>query len=347
MKLNLANTHPAVPNPSSFEAANKSGHSRRKILSAIVAVIGILLLVAGLFFAYQLLQNDQDLRQQASTPSGTATVKIAPNSVQINTNASQIFTVSFNPQNNVISGISVRLQYPKANNQTLITPATPVTIITQSDSKWNCPVKSTENTPTLGIIDVGCLYIDTAGFTGQTDVPLFTVSITAGSTASNSPITLSFDPTQTVITRKSDNQDVAAIPQSSANITIIGANPTPTPTLVPSSTPTPQITPTPTPRPGSTATPTPTTGVISCNQNCIANRDCAGGLICINDRCLSERCPADSTCACHDYDPTAGTGSSELPDSGSISYTLLLLIVGVMMLVGSSSILIAQNKIRE
>lgn len=345
---------PAPPNAHPRSALKSvSAHSGRTIVIILVAVIGGALLLGGLFLAYQLMHSDQDVRQQASSPTGTATVNISPATAQLAPNGTQTFNVSFNPQNNLISGIAIRVQYPIANNQSLITPATPVAIVTQTDQNWNCPVTTTNSTATLGTIDVACLYLSTAGFTGQSDVPLFTFQITAGSTATTAPITLAFDPTQTVITRKSDNQDVAAIPQSSANLTIIGsptATPTPTQPPTPTATPpagataTPTRTPTPTstPRPGTTATPTPSPALQSCNITCLANRDCGGGLSCIDGRCLSDRCPADSTCACHDYDPTAETGSTELPDSGSISQTLLTLLVGSLLLVGSSGVLLAQ-----
>ncbi len=340
---------PSHPIASALPTSNSSpSHSKHNLIIILVAVVGGFLLMSGLFLVYRLTQSDQDVRQQASTGSGTATVSISPTTAQINTNASQIFTVSFNPQGESISGISVRLQFPIANNQTLLTPATPIAIVTQSDQNWNCPVTSTENTATMGVIDVGCIFLATTGFTSQSNVPLFTVSISAGTTATTNPITLSFDPVQTVITRKRDNQDVAAIPQSVANITIVGSpSATPTPTRPPSPTATTTPTPGVTTSPTHALTPTPTSALLACNHECLANRDCSTGLTCISGRCLSDRCPADTTCACLDYDPTVDSGSTQLPDSGSISETLFSLILGIMLLIGSGSVLVAQISRQE
>lgn len=340
---------PNHPITSTLPTSNSSpSHSKHNLIIILVAVVGGFLLMSGLFLVYRLTQSDQDVRQQASTGSGTATVSISPTTAQINTNASQIFTVSFNPQGESISGISVRLQFPIANNQTLLTPATPIAIVTQSDQNWNCPVTSTENTATMGVIDVGCIFLATTGFTSQSNVPLFTVSISAGTTATTNPITLSFDPVQTVITRKRDNQDVAAIPQSVANITIVGSpSATPTPTRPPSPTATTTPTPGVTTSPTHALTPTPTSALLACNHECLANRDCSTGLTCISGRCLSDRCPADATCACLDYDPTVDSGSTQLPDSGSISETLFSLILGIMLLIGSGSVLVAQISRQE
>lgn len=352
MTETLLNPTPASPNnqPKNIFKFG-SLHSGKTVVMVLIAIVGAVFLIGGVFLAYRLSQSDQDVRQQASTATGTATVNIAPTSAQLNTNGSQSFTVSFNPQNNIISGISVRLQYAITNNQPLIAPDKPVAIVTQSDQNWNCPVINIESIATLGTIDVGCIYLATTGFTGQSDVPLFTVNITAGSSATTNPLTLMFDPTKTVITRKSDNQDVAAIPQSTANITIVGSpTATPTPTQTPNPTPTPTsnpstgTNPTPTniPLPKTTNTPTPTPNLLTCNQTCLANRDCERGLSCIDGQCLSEQCPADITCACQDYNLATATNTTDLPDSGSISQTILTLLVGSMLLVGSSGVLLAQ-----
>jgi len=78
-----------------------------------------------------------------------------------------------------------------------------------------------------------------------------------------SPLVLRFDPAKSVITRKSDNEDILLIPASTGSFTIAGSQTqvtlTPTPSVRLTTTPTPTTKVSGTPTPTRSTTPTPTT----------------------------------------------------------------------------------------
>lgn len=239
----------------------------------ILAVILILFIVASIPITIYLVRQRQEIRKRAAVPEGEATVSLLPatGTYQV----IQPFTVSimFNTANIPISAIAVRITYPYTGT----TPEVDASGIETSSSilmsdDWSCPVKTT--TPLGGTvkIDIACVNTSITGFSTSTDTLLASFDLVANQIPITNPITLSFDPSQSVITRKADATDILLIPVSTGSYTIIAAvGGRLEPTATPTPTPTSYFTPTPTATVGATLIPTPTvsleevpeTGIIS------------------------------------------------------------------------------------
>ena len=210
----------------------------------IVALLIIVVAIGGFVAGLVLLRERQSLIEEAAVPTGTAEVSITPETGNFNIVDNINTSVYFNPANNVISGVAVRLTYPFSGatpeisvssiqvNQTLL-----------SSGDWTCPTQNSKLEGINVVIDIACGNTSAAGFTANTDTLLASVSLKVERAPTVSPLIMRFDPAKSVITRKSDNADVLLIPISSGSYTIAGAGTqvtnTPTPTTKLSGTPTP------------------------------------------------------------------------------------------------------------
>src|SRR4029079_12204397 len=136
-----------------------------------------------------------------------------------------------------------------------------------SNGNWTCPTQNASQQGGNVVIDIACVNTSAAGFTSTTDTLLANVDLKINK-APLALLEVKFDPALSVVTRKTDNQDILLIPSSTGSYTIAGAGAgvetaTPTPTRAGTATPTPKPTATTkataTPKP--TATPTGTSGV--------------------------------------------------------------------------------------
>lgn len=113
------------------------------------------------------------------------------------------------------------------------------------------------------IIDIACANTSASGFVANTDTLLANFDLKVERTPEISPLVLRFDPALSVITRKSDNQDILLIPASTGSYSVAGsqqqATATPVPTTALTGTPTPTSRLTATPTSTASATPTLTT----------------------------------------------------------------------------------------
>lgn len=286
----------------------------------------------GVIIALVLSSNSVDPRKNASVPGGTVEVSISPTSRTLAAGESTTLTVTLDTKGTPISGIAARIAYPFSGTQPLLTASNPNPIINQQDSNWDCQVVSTTVGTNVVQIDLGCLYIAQSGFISSTPITLESFTVTAGTATTATPFTLAFEPGSTVVTAKSNGEDIAAIPTSSSVITVSAGSTSPTASPTPTSSPTPMV----------TATPTPTTapGLAVCNQTCIASRDCTSGLSCVSGRCRSTRCENDTTCLCSDYDVASASGTTALPNSGSVTTTTLLLLLGSLFIISGGSYLL-------
>lgn len=288
----------------------------------------------GVIIALVVSSSSVDPRKSASVPGGTVEVSLSPTARTLNPGESTTVTVTLDTKGTPISGIAVRVLYPFSGTVPAMTASNPNPLISQRDSNWSCQVVSTTVDTNVVKIDLGCLYVAQAGFISSTPIPLESFTLTAGSVSVSTPYTLSFEPASTVVTSKATGEDIAAIPTNTSIITVSATT---------AATPTP----TPTPTIGITATPTPTSipGLAVCNQTCIATRDCESGLSCLSGRCRTERCANDTTCLCTDYNVASQSGTTELPDSGGVTYTMLLILIGSLLTIsGGSYFLYAFNK---
>lgn len=308
--------------------------SLRSPKAIIITLGGILIMSIGVIIALVVSSSSVDPRKSASVPGGTVEVSLSPTARTLNPGESTTVTVTLDTKGTPISGIAVRVLYPFSGTVPAMTASNPNPLISQRDSNWSCQVVSTTVDTNVVKIDLGCLYVAQAGFISSTPIPLESFTLTAGSVSVSTPYTLSFEPASTVVTSKATGEDIAAIPTNTSIITVSATT---------AATPTP----TPTPTIGVTATPTPTSipGLAVCNQTCIATRDCESGLSCLSGRCRTERCANDTTCLCTDYNVASQSGTTELPDSGGVTYTMLLILIGSLLTIsGGSYFLYAFNK---
>ncbi|OGM27224.1 hypothetical protein A2962_01785 [Candidatus Woesebacteria bacterium RIFCSPLOWO2_01_FULL_39_61] len=238
--------------------------SARKI---IVAFLIIAVAIGGFVAGLVLLRQRQDLREEASVPGGQAQVSITPETGNFDVGDTIETSVFFNPANIAISGVAVKILYPFTGT----TPEISVQNITISSTllssgDWSCPTQETQQEGSNVVINIACGNISASGFTANSNVLLANVTLQVNRELQTSPIVVRFDPADSVITRKSDNQDILLIPTSTGSYTIGTATqpttaPSGTPSQAPSLTPTPTRVPTATPRVTATgsATNTPTT----------------------------------------------------------------------------------------
>ena len=336
----MVNTPPnVIPAPPASSIVTNSAPAQNSLIhnkSFVFGVAGVLLLAVGVGAAVLLSSQSQDSRKQAAVEGGPVQISIIPTTKTIEVGETTTLTALINTQGRLISGISVRLSYTFSGSAPLLSASNPTPLIQQTNTSWNCMIAKTTVAEGKVNIDLGCTSSDTTGYSNSTNTPLFSVALTAGQTPTTTPIVLAFDPALTIVTDKQTAEDIAAIPSSSAAITIAGAAATATP--IPSSTPTPS----PTGQATSTTTPTPTptntassTTNYSCNHTCSANQDCQSDLACLNGYCRDPRCPTDTTCQCQNKNVASESGTSTLPESGGAPYAIWLSILGGLLIFSS------------
>jgi len=239
---------------------NNGYMSTKKMLAAgLVILVAISGFVAGLI----LLRDRQDIGEQAAVPGGRATVTFNPSTGNYKVGDSIQTAVYFNTDNIAISGVAVKILYPFSGT----TPEVTVTSITinqtlLSSGDWSCPTKETRVEGSNVVIEISCTVGTAAlGYTNNVDTLLANLSLRVQRVPPTSPLVLRFDPVGSVITRRSDNQDVLLVPVSSGSFNIEGAgSPSSTITPTPSAraTGTVTVTPTPTTKLSETVTKTPT-----------------------------------------------------------------------------------------
>lgn len=231
----------------------------RKVFLGII----VLVLIAGAIpVTMYLVKQRQEVREKASVPGGQASVSVAPTTGNYSVGQTFPVSVSFNTAGIAISGISIRLTYTYSENTTPINVSDlGVNPELLGTGDWTCPIRTV--TPQAGTvkIDVACLNTNVAGYSNTANTLFATFNLQASAIPQTNPVVLSFDSTESKITRKDNGEDTLMTPQSTGTYTIsqAGGTPTPTPTGGLTSTPTltPTVTPTPT-QPAATSTPTPT-----------------------------------------------------------------------------------------
>lgn len=233
----------------------------------IIAVLIILVAVGGFVAGLVLLRNNQDIRDEAAVPGGTATVSLEPATASYDVGEEFTSSVFFNPANVAISGVAVRLRYPYSGSDPEVTVES-ITINNSllSGGDWTCPVKSSSQEGTEVVIDIACGNQTEAGFISNQNVKLADIRFSVNSEPAADPLTIRFDSAESIITDKASGQDILLIPSSTGSYTIGQANvePTAAPTTAdtsptPTTTTTLTATPSPTGTVTATSTPSPTT----------------------------------------------------------------------------------------
>lgn len=221
----------------------------KKILVALlIIVVAIGGFVAGLY----LLRQRQNISEEAAVPGGQATVSISPDTGSFNVGDNINMQVSFNTANIAISGVAVRMLYPfSGSSPEIAVDSININQSLISSGDWTCPTQEVTQEGSNVIVDIACVNSGSAtGYRSSNDTLLATVTLRVDRQPASNPVSIIFDPAESIITRKSDNEDILLIPSSTGSYTIGGGvqptiepSPTigagsPTPTLKPTATPT-------------------------------------------------------------------------------------------------------------
>jgi hypothetical protein len=284
-----------------------------------IAVVFLIIAVAigGFVTGLYLLRQRQDIREKAAVPGGQAKVSISPDSGEYNVGDTINTSISFNTDGVPVSGIAVRLSYPYSGS----TPEVSVSGIRVasgllSSGNWACPTQNASQQGGNVVIDIACANTSATGFSSSSDTLLANVDLKINR-ATSGALEVKFDPASSVVTRKTDNQDILLIPTSTGMYTIAGAS---------ASTPTPTTkagTPTPTTKVTATATVTPTKKVTSTPTPTKVSG--TGG--------TSEE-PTEAPTAT--MTPTPRPTSAELPDAGVSFPTVMGIGLGALVLMGAA-----------
>ena len=238
--------------------------AKRTIAAVVVVLVAIGGFVAGLF----LLRERQELREEASVPGGQAEVSLFPEVGDFDVGDTFPVSIFFNTANIASSGVSVLLTYPYSGaTPEFVASDIEINSVLLSSGDWTCPTRNISAQSGSLEIEIGCANVSASGFATNADTLLATFNMTVERVPVIEPVVLRFDSSQSVITQKSDGQDILLVPTSTGEYLVAGetaptatAVPTAAPTLAPgvTSTPTPTLTATPSPTSVTSATPTAT-----------------------------------------------------------------------------------------
>ncbi len=227
-----------------------------------VALIIIVVAIGGFVAGLMLLKEKQNIEEQASTPTGSATVSINPQTGTYNVGDTINTSVYFNPKGVIVNGVAIRLTYPFTGSTPEITVSSiEINSSLLSSGDWTCPTQDSSLSGDVVIIDIGCANTSAAGFTTTSETLLANIKLNVERSPQVSPFVIRFDNANSVITRKSDGQDILLVPTSTGSYSIAGsvtASPTPSVKVTTTPTPTLKLTVTATPTASVTATPTKT-----------------------------------------------------------------------------------------
>lgn len=244
--------------------------------SVVASILGVIVLAGGIIAGVMLVRQQQELREKAAVPGGQARVSLFPTSGSFNVGDNMPVSIYFNTSGVSISSIRLRLVYPFSGTSPEVTASDiEINQIIEKSGNWNCPTKSITTEGQNIAIDIACANIGATGYSTSSDTLLASFKLTVNKIPQTNPFTLRFDPSMSIITQKSNGQDILNIPDSetaTASFTVVvpsGPSPTPaktatpTPTKKPTATPTPTKAPTATPTTKLSVTPTTTLAVTS------------------------------------------------------------------------------------
>lgn len=190
----------------------------------ILLILGLLLVIAAIPATVYLLQQRQELRKEASTPSGTVVVTLEPESGTFAVGDQVPFIFKFNPFGTSISGISVRLGYGYQET------AAPLTIDPKSISintelttgNWICPVKQVKDEAGKYFVEIACANTSPQGFTASEQTLLASFTGRVQARPASGELTLEFDSAESIFTDTATMSDVLLTPSSKGVYTISG-----------------------------------------------------------------------------------------------------------------------------
>lgn len=236
---------PSIPTKISTNKKFRLPKIFRSHKGAVIALLGTLIVIGGLFAATLLSQNDQDLRQKASETTGTGVkLKLIPDKRTVNPGDEIKIAVNLDTNNLEVTAVSLKLNFDN-------TKVAPIRI--EKADAMNDVLAAGQTTSSNATITLGSGL--NAAVTGQKNIAF--LYVTAADQFGDFTITI--DPS-TMIAAKNHTGTVGDIFE---NTTITSedpnaVDPTPTPSPTPSPTPDDSTNPTPTPNPDDDTDPTPT-----------------------------------------------------------------------------------------
>lgn len=199
--------------------------------SLIWSTIGVLVLIIGIVVALQLIPEEQDIRQEAAVEGGVAQIRIEPGTLSAAVGESKKATVSINTADIEINGISTVLTYNIPESFQAGDPPVAIENITMQTpfgtTPWNCS-NLVEKVGNKVQFEVNC-YATGPYTTGGSFVPIFEFDV-KGVAPTPEQVVLSFDPTNTIISRVGDSgpggqviRDILDIPTSVLRVTVTGS----------------------------------------------------------------------------------------------------------------------------
>jgi len=198
-------------------------------VNSVFQLILVSFLALSVFFGVILANNRQDIREKASVIGGLATVSIEPNEGSYAIGDTIESAVYFSSASIPVSGIAVSIIYPYSGSN----PEVSVSDISinpdfSGSGDWVCPTQESHLEGGFVKINIACANTTATGFVAEKTL-LAKISLKVISIPFYNPLSVRFDPQLSVITQKSNNQDILAIPTSSA-LYYIGDIISPTPT---------------------------------------------------------------------------------------------------------------------
>ena len=235
----------------------------KKIGKALLLILVFLTLITGTAIGVILVKKNQEIREKASTPTGTVRIFISPETKTIQNGQTFDVNILLDTSGNYISALTIVLTYQYSGTQP---PIKVENIQIKSDlianSGWNFPIKTYNASDGLAEIKIGGLNSSTTGYKTTGEEIIATLTLKGYETGS---INIMFDPTTTKATNKQTGEDILLTPSSNGNYKVetIQNTTTPSATTSTASTNTPQPTEAPNytktkePIPISTKTPSP------------------------------------------------------------------------------------------
>jgi hypothetical protein len=323
-------------------------------------VLGGLTITVGLIIGIILVTQRQLINQKAAVPTGgSATFRLDPANTSIE--AGQFSTISgiLNTGSVFTSGYTINgvIDYSGEMPADIVdasgNPASSLTNLISETS--NCLENSVTRTTGRISFIITCVVPasnNTGYSTNSQDVTAFNLRLKG--LVSNQTVTITFNNDVSRVDNRANNTDTLMFP-TGGTYAITG-----TTDITPTTTTTPSITTTPNPNATNTPTssPTPTTQsssgsstTNSCGGTCGSNNNCNGDLFCNTNTnpgyCRNPQCPDSTNCNCGSnptpttaQSSTTSSGSSTLPQSGASLPTLIVGTLGIILVVGSISLLL-------
>lgn len=200
---------------------------KSRILKLIVTTLLLVVLPLGVYVALQAVRE----KKKAAVPEGEFNVSLSPTTGEYALDQTFPVAIKFDlgDEPTHIAAIAIRLNYSYSETEPPLSvvdadtgvEGTQIQIAPEfKGGSWTCPVNKVEYGSSKATLDLACVNTGTTGYTTDTEVTLATITLKATKVPAVNPVKLTFDPTESIITRKSDGEDFLAIPSSSGSYTI-------------------------------------------------------------------------------------------------------------------------------